>query len=186
MVCDKDLLPTLALILLGIGGLIGNYVFGYIQDGLGRKPAFFIYLAIQCVFGIATAFATNFVMWVIFRIGVGFTVPAILGTPYVLGERRIILNRDSFSIVSVTAIELVGPQYRTMVTILINIAYSLSLVALAIIVWLIRDWRLLALVTSVPFLALFSFWWMLPESPRWLLAKGKYEEAETILNKMAK
>jgi MFS family permease len=85
LVCDRDLSATLALVLLGIGGLIGNYIFGYVQDGVGRKPAFFIYLFIQCVFGTATAFAQNFTTWVVCRVGVGFTVPAILGTPYVLG-----------------------------------------------------------------------------------------------------
>lgn len=74
------------MVLLGASGLIGNYIFGYIQDGMGRKPAYFIYLLIQCVFGTATAFATNYTMWVICRIGVGFTVPAILGTPYVMGK----------------------------------------------------------------------------------------------------
>lgn len=84
MVCDQDLMSTLALVLLGAGGLVGNFIFGYVQDGLGRKPAFFIFLLIQCVFGIATALAHNFITWTIFRVGVGFTVPAILGTPYVL------------------------------------------------------------------------------------------------------
>ncbi|CAH1284865.1 unnamed protein product [Diabrotica balteata] len=105
-------------------------------------------------------------MWVIFRIGVGFTVPAILGTPYVL--------------------ELVGPSDRTLVTILINIAYSLSLISLAIIVWAIRQWRVMALATTLPFLALFFSWPLLPESPRWLLAQGSYERAESILQKMAR
>lgn len=69
-----------------MGGIVGNYIFGYLQDTLGRKPAFFIYLLIECVFGVATAFAQNYVVWLIYRIGVGFTVPAIMATPYVLGE----------------------------------------------------------------------------------------------------
>ncbi|VEN36260.1 unnamed protein product [Callosobruchus maculatus] len=168
LVCDRDFLVTLGLVLLGASGLVGNYIFGYIQDGVGRKPAYFIYLLIQCIFGTATAFASNYVMWVIFRIGVGFTVPAILGTPYVM------------------AIELVGPKYRVTVTILINIAYSLSLVSLAIIVWAVRDWRWMTLLTTLPFAALFATWWVLPESPRWLLARGRYDEAEKILCKMAK
>ncbi|XP_050301493.1 beta-alanine transporter [Anthonomus grandis grandis] len=168
LVCSKDFSPTLALVLFGCSGLIGNYIFGYIQDGLGRKPAYFIYLLIQCVFGVATALANNFIVWVLFRVGVGFTIPAILGTPYVL------------------AIELVGPKDRTTVTILINIAYSLSLISLAIVVWAVRNWRWMALATTAPFITLFATWCLLPESPRWLLAQGKYEEAEKILEIMAR
>ena len=57
------------------------------------------------------------------------------------------------------AIELVGPSKRTVVTILSNIAYSLSLVALAGVVYLVRDWRQLALATSVPFVSFFLYWW---------------------------
>lgn len=86
LVCNRDFLPTLGLVLLAVGGIVGNYIFGYIQDSFGRKPAFFIYLLIECIFGVATAFAQNYIIWIIYRIGVGFTVPAIMTTPYVLGE----------------------------------------------------------------------------------------------------
>jgi hypothetical protein len=52
---------------------------------MGRRPAFFIYLLIESVFAIATAFAPTFGIWLACRIGVGFTVPAIMGTPFVMG-----------------------------------------------------------------------------------------------------
>ena len=32
MVCERDYHSTLALVLLAVGGLIGNYIFGYLQD----------------------------------------------------------------------------------------------------------------------------------------------------------
>ncbi|XP_066250643.1 beta-alanine transporter isoform X1 [Euwallacea similis] len=168
LVCTKSFSSTLALILFGCSGLIGNYIFGYVQDGLGRKPAFFIYLIVQCLFGVATALADSFLVWVLMRVGVGFTVPAILGTPYVL------------------AVELVGPKERTMVTVLINIAYSVSLVGLALVVYAVRSWRWMALATAAPFLALFFTWPVLPESPRWLLAQGRIAEAREILEKIAR
>ncbi|XP_072947165.1 beta-alanine transporter [Epargyreus clarus] len=168
LVCSRDFYPTLALVLLAVGGIIGNYIFGYLQDTFGRKPSFFIYLLIESIFGVATAFAQNYVIWVIYRIGVGFTVPAIMATPYVL------------------AIELVGPRYRTLCTILSNIAYSMGLILLAGVVYLVRDWRHLALTTTLPFLIFFTYLWPMPESPRWLLARGQFEKAEVILKNMAR
>ncbi|XP_013136456.1 PREDICTED: organic cation transporter protein [Papilio polytes] len=168
LVCNKDFYPTLGLVLLAVGGIIGNYIFGYLQDTIGRKPSFFIYLLIESIFGVATAFAQNFPVWIIYRIGVGFTVPAIMATPYVL------------------AIELVGPKCRTLCTILSNIAYSLGLILLAGMVYLVRDWRHLALATTLPFVCFFFYIWPMPESPRWLLARGQFEKAEIILKKMAR
>jgi len=60
---------------------------------------------------------------------------------------------------SVSAIELVGPARRTTCTVLTNIAYSLGLVVLSVVVFLVRDWRQLALATSIPFMSFFLYWW---------------------------
>jgi len=168
LVCEKDFYPTLALVLFGVSGLVGNWIFGYIQDGLGRRPAFFIYLAIESIFSIATAFTTDFYMWLGCRIGVGFTVPAIMGTPYVM------------------AIELVGPDWRTHVALLANVMYSISLILLAVVVWLVKDWRQMTLATGLPFVAYFMYWWVMPESPRWLLSQNRLAEAEVEIRKMAR
>lgn len=86
----------------------------------------------------------------------------------------------------VSAIELVGPKHRTLCTILSNIAYSLGLILLAGVVYLVRDWRQLALATTLPFLCFFLYLWPMPESPRWLLARGQFEKAEVILRNMAR
>ena len=85
--------------MFGASGLVGNYIFGYVQDTLGRKPAFYIYLLIQCIFGIATAFADHFWIWFWFRIAVGFTVPAILASPYVIGETIVFQQTKIYRII---------------------------------------------------------------------------------------
>ncbi|XP_076054880.1 beta-alanine transporter isoform X2 [Oratosquilla oratoria] len=167
LVCERNFLTTLALVLLGVGGLIGNYIFGFIQDGLGRRPAFFMYLTILCVFGLATAWAPTFNWWLACRIGVGFTVPAIMSTPFVL------------------SIELVGPTKRTYTTVVMNVGYSCTLILLACVAYFVRDWKQLSHASIIPFFAFFLFWWVLPESPRWLLAAGRNEEAEAIMRKVA-
>lgn len=57
---------------------------------------------------------------------------------------------------------------------------------LSLIAYLIRDWVYLCLSTSLPFILYYFYWFFLPESPRWLLAKGKYKEALQILETLAK
>lgn len=43
-----------------------------------------------------------------------------------------------------------------------------------IIAWLgIRNWRVLMLVCSAPAALLPLLWFVIPESPRWLIAKGE-------------
>uniref|UniRef100_A0A1B0CUN0 Major facilitator superfamily (MFS) profile domain-containing protein n=2 Tax=Lutzomyia longipalpis TaxID=7200 RepID=A0A1B0CUN0_LUTLO len=167
LVCEKNSYATVALVLFGVGGLIGNYVFGYLQDFWGRRPSFYAYLLLEILAGSLSALTWSYASWVFFRTLVGVTVPAILASPYVL------------------AIELVGPSKRVFCTIVSNIAYSLGLVFLACIVYIFRDWRYLTLAVSLPLFLLFGCFAILPESPRWLVATGKFDEAAVIMRKMA-
>lgn len=54
------------------------------------------------------------------------------------------------------------------------------------ITYLIRDWVHLGIATSAPFILYYCYWFYLPESPRWLLAKGRFEEASKILETLAR
>lgn len=50
----------------------------------------------------------------------------------------------------------------------------------------INDWKLLAIATSLPMLSAFLIPWIIPESARWLVSKGKTERAIVILKKFEK
>lgn len=84
------------------------------------------------------------------------------------------------------ALELVGPNYRSFVTVMICLFYTFGLMILALITYLVRDWMYLALATSAPFVLYYFYWFFLPESPRWLLARGKLEEASKVLESLAR
>lgn len=158
----------MALVVFGISGLIGNYIFGYLQDLYGRKPSFYIYLSVEIISCAMSAFAWSFSSWIVLRFVVGLTVPAILASPYVL------------------AIEMVGPERRVFCAIVSNIAYSIGLTLLAGIVYLFRDWRVLSLAVSLPLAVLFLCFFSLPESPRWLIATHKFKRAAKVMQTIAR
>lgn len=54
------------------------------------------------------------------------------------------------------------------------------------IVYLVRDWRYLSLAVSMPLLILFSCFFVLPESPRWLVATGKFRRAARVMKTIAR
>lgn len=85
-----------------------------------------------------------------------------------------------------SALELVGPNYRSFVTVLTCLFYTCGLMLLSVITYFVRDWVQLCLITSTPFTVYFLYCFVLPESPRWLLAKGRLEEALTILENLAR
>lgn len=63
--------------------------------------------------------------------------------------------------------------------------YSFGLMLLAVVTYFIRDWVNLCWYTSLPFLLYYLYIFILPESPRWLLTKGKLQSALEILENMA-
>ncbi|CAH2988795.1 unnamed protein product [Chilo suppressalis] len=168
LVCEYDVYPTLGLVALNVGGPIGVYTFGILNDRIGRKKSFFTCLTTLLVGSIMTAFAQTYWIWVLARTIVGLTIPAVYQIPFII------------------SLELAGPNYRSFVTVMTCIFYTLGLILLSGITYLLRDWRSLALVTSAPFLLYYLYWFVLPESPRWLLMRDRLEEANTILKNIAK
>lgn len=115
-----------------------------------------------------TAMSWNFWMWAFSRVIVGLTIPAVYQIPFII------------------ALELVGPNYRSFVTVMTCTFYTFGLMMLAGVTYLIRDWVKLCLCTSLPFLLYFFYILVMPESPRWLLAQGNVEDALKILEVMAR
>ncbi|XP_075992399.1 carcinine transporter [Anticarsia gemmatalis] len=168
LVCEYDVYPTLGLVALNVGGPVGVYTFGLLNDRIGRKKSFFICLSTLLLGSLMTAYAHEYWFWVVARIIVGLTIPAVYQIPFII------------------SLELAGPNYRSFVTVMTCVFYTLGLILLSLVTYLLRDWRLLALATSVPFFFYYLYWFVLPESPRWLLMREKLEEANNVLQTIAK
>lgn len=80
----------------------------------------------------------------------------------------------------------VGTKWRTTLGVLYQIPFNMGHLSLAGLSYLLRDWKYLQIAISLPSVILVTYYWILPESPRWLLAVGKVEESIEMMEKAAK
>src|SRR5207237_9663104 len=103
------------------------------------------------------------------RFIVGFSTPGIYGTSFVL------------------QIEYIGLKWRGFVGNLFCLPFAIGYMALAGFGYGIRNWRHLQYAISIgPGIIQLAIAFVLSESPRWLLRKGRVDEAETVLRKVAR
>ncbi|KAK7078509.1 hypothetical protein SK128_022825 [Halocaridina rubra] len=81
--------------------------------------------------------------------------------------------------------ETCSSEKRSIVGSLFVLPWALSYMVLPGIAYLIRTWQWLQVAFSVPALFLAAYFWILPESPRWLILNGRHQEALKILKKAA-
>lgn len=82
--------------------------------------------------------------------------------------------------------ELVGPKYRTAAGATLNTFFAVGQVILGLISWGVQTWREITLTLYIPQLLTISYFWIMSESIRWYMSKGRYEDSEKILKKVAK
>lgn len=85
----------------------------------------------------------------------------------------------------VLTMELIGTKYRDTVGIIYQIPFNLGHLSLPLFGYFLRDWNHFQLAISLPSIIFLSYYYLLPESPRWLLTAGRDEEARKILENAA-
>ncbi|CAL8322356.1 unnamed protein product [Arctogadus glacialis] len=167
LVCDQANQEKIAQTVLMSGYLLGSLLFGYFAESIGRKRAIQIPTVLLMTFIVAAGFCPNYYLYIVtqFMSGVG------------MGGYRV------NSIVLVT--EWMGTAKRSLGLCVCQIFKSLGSMALAGIMYLIRDWRQAQLAIASPMALALIYIWFIPESAQWLLKQGKAEEVKKLILKAA-
>nr|CDP94791.1 Bm7167, isoform h [Brugia malayi] len=168
IVCEWSVLKAFIQSTYYIGQMGGSLVFGFLGDRIGRKKVFFIAIIMLILSGVLMAVVPYWTAFALLRAFVGFAHPGI------------------FVIAVVIGMELVGPSKRKVASVISGIFFSFGQIILGCLAYFIRDYRYLQLVISLPALIFMCYWWIVPESARWLVTQHKYEEADKILQRAAK
>lgn len=168
MVCSRSLLSATSDSLFMVGVLLGSFFFGQLSDKLGRKPTFFAALVTQLIFGVVAGVAPEYFSYTISRLIVGATTSGVFLVAYVI------------------AMEMVGATYRLFAGVAVQMFFSVGFMLTAGFAYFIHDWRWLQIAITLPGLLFMSYYWIVPESARWLLSKGRKDEAFVIIEKAAR
>lgn len=92
----------------------------------------------------------------------------------------------TYSSAFILGLELVGPKKRVFGSILISCSYSIGEALLAILAMYTRNFRILLRICYGPVVLLVAYFWIIPESVRWLMITGKTDKAASVLIKAAR
>ena len=91
-----------------------------------------------------------------------------------------------FNFSFVIIMEIVGTKWREVFSVLYQLPFNIGHMGISGFAYFLRNWHDFQLAISIPSIILISYYWLIPESPRWLLTVGRIEDATNVLAKAAK
>ena len=154
------------------GAVLGALFFGRLADRLGRKPLFLVTLSVYLVGTLLTAATFDFESFVFCRFLTGFGIG---------GE---------YAAINSAIDELIPARVRGLVDLAINGSFWIGAAAGAALSIVLLEpgrfgpdvgWRVAFALGAVLAIAILLVRRYLPESPRWLMTRGRLAEAERVV-----
>ncbi|KAK3082771.1 hypothetical protein FSP39_004982 [Pinctada imbricata] len=168
LICEKKGLPAHARMVFFFGVLSGDLVFGALSDIIGRKKAILVGYIVLIASSFAVSWMPTFIIFCIMEFIIGAS------------------SHGMYIICNVMAQEITGPKKRKYSGTIFHLFFSIGLCYQTLLMYLLREWKSfnIAIACSSVIMPLIYFW-LLPESPRWLISKERYKEAHDIIQRAA-
>ena len=162
---DKELLTSILL----IGALIGALAAGRIADQVGRRPTVLGTAALFVAGVMLAAFSPSYAVLVAARVVIGLAVgSASMVVPLYIGE-------------------VVPPRIRGAMVSFNQLAITSGILAAYLVDYGLassENWRLMFGLAAIPAILMFTGMLFQRESPHWLVAQGREDEAREVLRRV--
>jgi len=164
---------SVVLLSSGIGAALGAFAYGRIADIWGRRPATIICILNFNVFTFFMVFVPDngWVILSILRVCVGFGIGGLI-------------------VIIIALIQELSPARlrgrMVVITSMFIQAGSVLAAGIAAMLIAVVGWRGLFMVSLVPMISLIGVIFWVPESPRWLEGKGRFQNALNVFKYMLK
>ncbi|KAJ8011465.1 hypothetical protein DPEC_G00058500 [Dallia pectoralis] len=167
LVCDDVNTVGLAQTVFMAGIVLGSLLFGPFAESFGRKRATQIPMVIMLICTVTTGLSPHFYLYLSSQFAVGIAYGGFRVNSIVL------------------ATEWVGVTRRSYASCLCQTFAGAGQLLLACMVFFIRDWRVTQFVIAAPTAVVAVYIWFIPESARWLLDRGRTQEAKALILRAA-
>ncbi|GAC1398919.1 MAG: MFS transporter [Ktedonobacteraceae bacterium] len=155
-----------------VGAVVGALVFGRMTDKMGRKKLFMITLALYLLATIATAFSFNFYWFAVCRFLTGMGIGGEYAAINSAIDELIPARARGWTDLAINSTWWLGTAFGAIAT-----AFLLNPKLLPIDL----GWRLAFGMGAILGLAVLLVRRYVPESPRWLMMHGKFDEADGVV-----
>ncbi|CAG2105919.1 unnamed protein product [Medioppia subpectinata] len=150
-----------------VAAILGAVIFGMIADRCGRRNTLLVSLYLFVSAAVSLHFVTDFLQFSILYSLQAFFAAGMQITAFVL------------------LLELFATPYQLRASLYWTCFSMTAVLLVPLLMWSIRNWRYVQLAISVPCIAFFTYIWLLPQSPLWLVVEGRLHTAENLIERLA-